>query len=214
MRVRSSTLAVAVTVAAVVSAAACGSGAGTATLSSVSPGGPSGSPAAPSPSRSASAARVARCVTSQLRITLTRTGGAVTGEVGGYLRFANIGAACRLHGWPMVVAVTATGKTVNVAHAVHGTMLGAWQYDPPLPVMALKPGASAYAVVAAGDHSAGSARRCPNVRWLRVTPPGGSGHVTLSAHLAGRGYLPDCTSVSGSAEIEVSAVVPLHDVAH
>jgi Protein of unknown function (DUF4232) len=137
------------------------------------------------------------------------------GEVGGYLRFANNGpTACQIGGWPAVTAVTAAGKTIIAARAWHGMMLGGWRYVPPLPVLRLAPGAAAYAVLAAGDHSARTTRPCPTVRWLRVTPPAGSGHVTLSARLYGHVYLPACISFRGTTEIQFSAVVPLADLPH
>ncbi|MGO9083373.1 MAG: hypothetical protein ACLQDY_30845 [Streptosporangiaceae bacterium] len=100
------------------------------------------------------------------------------------------------------------------SRAVRGTMLGAWQYAPPLPVVRLAPGGAAYAVLAAGDHSAGSSRPCLAARLLRVSPPGSSVRVTLPARLYDHVYLPACTSASGSTEIEVSAIVPLSDLAH
>jgi Domain of unknown function (DUF4232) len=166
-----------------------------------------------SPPAPGTTARAPVCAISQLEIMLTRRGGAVTGEVGGYLRFANTGhVACQLHGWPTVTAVTVTGPAIRAVRALHGTMLGGWQYTSP-PRLRLAPGA-AYAVLAAGDSSAGAAGSCPAVRLLRVAPPARSGHVTLSARLHGRVYLPACNSVSGSTEIEVSAVVPLRDLAH
>jgi hypothetical protein len=146
---------------------------------------------------------------------MIHTGWAATGEVGGYLRFANKGPApCQLRGWPTVVAVTLAGKTVVAARALHGTMFGAWQYAPPLPELRLRPGAAAYAALAAGDHSGASANRCPSARLLRVSPPGGFGYVTLSAWLYGRVYVPVCTSVDGSTEIQVTAVVTLAELAH
>jgi hypothetical protein len=158
---------------------------------------------------------VPSCSVAQLRITLTRRGGAVTGEVGGYLRFVNDGhAACQVHGWPRVTAVTASGQAITAVRARHGTMLGAWQPASPLPVTRLAPGAAAYAVLAAGDQSAGGSTRCPSVRLLRVTPPASSGHVTLPAELYDHVHLPACSSASGATEIEFSAVVPLSDLAH
>jgi hypothetical protein len=178
------------------------SAAGQARSSSVSP---------PAPG---TAARPPVCAISQLKITFTRRGGAVTGEVGGYLRFANAGlAACQLHGWPTVTALTATGRTIRAVRALHGTMLGGLQYTSP-PRVRLAPGGATYAVLAAGDQSAGTSGSCPTVPLLRVAPPDGSGHVTLSARLYGRVYLPACTSASGTTEIELSAVVPLQDLAH
>jgi hypothetical protein len=167
-----------------------------------------------SPPAPGTAARAPVCSISQLSITLTRRGGAVTGEVGGYLRFANAGRlACQLHGWPTVTAVAAAGRAIRAVRALHGTMLGGLQYTLP-PRLRLAPGSAAYAVLAAGDHSVGASGACPTVRLLRVAPPASTGHVTLSARLYGRVYLPACTSVSGSTEIEVSAVVPLRDLAH
>jgi Domain of unknown function (DUF4232) len=181
-------------------------GTGTTGIGTVTPGsGVSPQRARPEPA----------CTTSQLTITLTRKGAAVMGEVGGYLRFANSGrATCQIGGWPAVTAVTAAGRTITAARAWHGMMLGDWQYAPPLPVLRLAPGAAAYAVLAAGDHSARTTRTCPVVRWLWVTPPAGSGHVTLSARLYGRVYLPACTSFRGTTEIQFSAVVPLADLPH
>jgi hypothetical protein len=154
------------------------------------------------------------CTITQLKITLTRRGAAVTGQVGGYLRFVNAGrAACQLHGWPKVTAITSSGQRITAVRALHGTMLGAWQYTSPLPTVRLAPAAAAYAVVAAGDHSADGSTSCPGVRLLRVTSPGSSRHVTLTAQLYDHVYLPACTSASGSTEIEFSAVVPRSDLA-
>ena len=98
---------------------------------------------------------------------LTRKGGAATGEVGGYLRFANAGrVACQLHGWPKVTAVTASGHTIAALRAIHGTMLGGWQYTSPLPIVRLEPGGAAWAVLAAGDHSAGTSPLCRSTTSL------------------------------------------------
>ena len=47
-----------------------------------------------------------------------------------------------------------------------------------------------------------------------MTPPAGSGHVTLSARLYGHVYLPACTSFRGTTEIQLSAVMPLTDLPH
>jgi hypothetical protein len=154
------------------------------------------------------------CAVSQLKITLTRRGAAVTGWVGGYLRFENDGrAACQIHGWLGVTAVTASGRVITAVRAVHGTMLGAWQYTRPLPAIRLARGSAAYAVIAAGDHSAVGSGSCPAVRVLRVSPPARSGRVTLSARLRDHVYLPACTAASGATEVEYSAVVPLSELA-
>jgi Protein of unknown function (DUF4232) len=175
---------------------------------------PAGSTAASAPADS-SAPGLAACATTQLKVGITNTG-ALGGQAGGYLRFTNDGTtACRMHGWPAVVAVTAAGHATTLRHA-QSTMYGAWQAPASLPVLTLKPGDSAYAVVAASDHPAGSAGHCPApyVR-LRVSPPGSSGSVAVSAWLPGAGsYLPSCTSITGSPTGEVSAVTPLASLAH
>lgn len=163
-----------------------------------------------------SASAASDCRTSQLRITLSRTG-AVTGVEGGYLRFTNRGAGkCRISGWPSAVAVEASGKTIRSHHAIHGTMLGAWSYRLPLPSLTLKPGASAYAVIENGDNPVrNSTKPCPTARGLRVAPPGDSRQVMLSAWLRNDlTYLPLCMAYDGSPELEVSAGVPLSSLPH
>jgi hypothetical protein len=171
-----------------------------------------GTPSAPAGS---SAADPAACATAQLKVGITNTG-ALGGQAGGYLRFTNDGTtACRMHGWPVVVALTAAGKAITLRHA-RSTMYGAWQAPASLPVVTLKPGGSAYAVVAASDHPVGSAGHCPApyVR-LRVSPPGGSGSAAVSAWLPGAGsYLPSCLAIDGSPTGEVSAVTPLSSLPH
>jgi len=158
---------------------------------------------------------LAACTTAQIKIVITHTG-ALGGQAGGYLQFTNDGsAACRMSGWPVVVAVTAAGKATTLRHA-QSTTYGAWQAPASLPMVTLQPGDSAYAVVAAADHPAGSAAQCPApyVR-LRVSPPGGSGGVMVSAWLPGaRAYLPACTAIDGSPAGEVSAITPLSSLPH
>jgi Protein of unknown function (DUF4232) len=213
-------LAGAVVVAACgVALVACGSVPAPASAPAAS-GSPSGAsaPSASTPSAPASpsaAGGPASCATSQLRVALTYTG-ALGGQAGGYLRFTNDGsAACQMHGWPVVTAVTAAGKATGLRRA-HSTMYGAWQEPSPLPTVTLPPGGSAYAVVAAADQPAGAATACPApyVR-LRVAPPGGSGDVVVSAWLPGaRSYLPSCAAINGSATGEVSAITPLSALPH
>src|SRR5215831_19243333 len=228
MRNRPSALAAAAAVAALLGVAGCAAGSSASGTSASGTGASgtgasgtgtsgTGTPGTGTPGTGASprGRPEPTCTTSQLTITLTRKDAAVMGEEGGYLRFANSGpAACQIGGWPAVTAVTAAGKTIRAARAWHGTMLGDWRYTPPLPVLRLAPGAAAYAVLAAGDHSASTTRPCPAVRWLRVSPPAGSGHVTLSARLYGHVYLPACTSFRGTTAIQFSAVLPLTDLPH
>jgi hypothetical protein len=215
--------------ACAVTLAACGStpapGSAPAAGSAPATGSPSATASAPAtgstPSPAATATNTpgtsaaSACTASALKVSLTNTG-ALGGQAGGYLRFTNDGAtACRMDGWPAVVAVTAAGKATTLRHA-QSTMYGAWQAPASLPVVMLPPGGSAYAVVAADDQPVGNATGCPApyVR-LRVSPPGSSGSVVVSAWLPGaRSYLPSCTSITGSPTGEVSAITPLSGLAH
>jgi Protein of unknown function (DUF4232) len=164
---------------------------------------------------SASAADVGACVTSQLKISLTNTG-ALAGQAGGYLKFTNnSGTPCRMTGWPAVTGLTASGQATRLRH-LQLSMFGAWHYSAPTPVVALQPGDSAYAIVAADDKPAGNSNRCPApYAHLRVSPPGDSGHVTISAWLPGAGsYLPSCTSANGSPTAGTSTMTTLSSLPH
>ena len=183
---------------------ACGS-----SLGATSPAGTTAPPGSPPP------ASVGTCVTSQLSISLTDTG-ALAGQAGGYLKFTNDGSTpCRMSGWPAVTGLTATGRA-TLLRRMQSTMFGAWHYVAPPPVVTLRPGDSAYAVVAADDKPAGNAASCPApyVR-LRVSPPGDSGQVTISAWLPGaRSYLPACTSADGSPTTGTSTITTLSSLPH
>ena len=155
------------------------------------------------------------CVTSQLKISIIDTG-ALAGQAGGYLKFTNDSRTpCRMSGWPVVIALTAAGRASRLRN-LQSTMFGAWHYTSPPPVITLRPGDSAYAVVAADDQPAGVSTRCPApyVR-LRVSPPGDSGNVTISAWLPGAGsYLPACTSADGSPTAGTSTITTLSSLPH
>jgi Protein of unknown function (DUF4232) len=183
--------------------------------------GSQGSPAAASSATSStspgssSVASIGACATSQLKISIVDTG-ALAGQAGGYLKFTNGShAPCRMSDWPAVTGVTAAGKATRLRN-LQSTMFGAWRYTAPPPVITVQPGASAYAVVAADDHPAGSSTRCPApyVR-LRVSPPGGSGSVTISAWLPGaRSYLPSCSSAKGLPTAGASTITALSHLPH
>ena len=167
------------------------------------------SPASSSPASSGA------CATSQLKISISNTG-ALAGQAGGYLKFTNdSGTLCRMSGWPLVIGVMATGSAARLRR-LQLTMFGAWHYTAPPPVVTLRPGDSAYAVVAADDHPTGANTRCPApyVR-LRVSPPGDSGNVTISAWLAGASsFLPACTSADGSPTAGTSTITTLSSLPH
>jgi hypothetical protein len=192
---------------------ACGSqsspGAASPTATTASPAVSTASPGSPSP------ASLGACVTSQLGISLTDTG-ALAGQAGGYLKFTNeSGTPCRMSGWPAVIGLTANGQATPLRR-LQSTMFGAWHYTPPPPVVTLQPRDSVYAIVAADDKPAGSATSCPApyVR-LRVSPPGDSANVTISAWLPGAGSnLPACTSADGSPTTGSSTITTLSSLPH
>ena len=168
-----------------------------------------GSPSAGSPAASGS------CGASQLKISLTHTG-ALAGQAGGYLEFTNDGSTpCRMSGWPAVTGLTAAGQATTLRH-MQASMFGAWRYSSPAPTVNLQPGESAYAIVAADDKPAGSSTSCPApYTRLRVSPPGGSGSVTISARLPGaNSYLPACAAADGSPTAGTSTVTTLSDLPH
>jgi hypothetical protein len=155
------------------------------------------------------------CGTAQLKISLTHTG-ALAGQAGGYLTFTNDSStSCTMSGWPAVTALTAAGRAVSLRH-LRSSMFGAWQYSSPPPTVTLRPGDSGYAIVAADDKPADSSTSCPApyVR-LRVSPPGGSGSVTISAYLPGAtSYLPSCTAANGASTAGTSTVTTLSHLPH
>ena len=164
---------------------------------------------------SPSAAGTGACITTQLKISLTNTS-ALAGQAGGYLKFTNdSGTPCRMSGWPTVTGLTATGQATRLRH-MQSSMFGAWHYSAPPPVVTLQPGDSAYAIVAADDKPAGGNARCPApYARLRVSPPGNSGHVTISAWLPGAvSYLPSCTSANGSPTAGTSTITTFSNLPH
>jgi hypothetical protein len=118
------------------------------------------------------------CKTSQLAITTTNSG-AAGGMVAVYLRFINRGnQACSLHGWPTVIGVTASGATTTARNDLVGYLPFP---DIPIQTVSLKPGDDAFAALSGGDNS-GSAAACPpSYHTFRVTPPGNTQAVVLSA---------------------------------
>ena len=173
---------------------------------------PGGTDAATSPSPASAGGD---CATSALSISLVNTG-ALAGQAGGYLKFTNdSGTACRMSGWPKVTGLTATGQATPLRH-LQSSMFGAWHYTAPPAVITLKSGDSAYAVVAADNKPAGASTSCPApyVR-LRVSAPGDSGNVTISAWLPGAvSYLPACLSANGSPTAGTSVITTLSNLPH
>ena len=207
---RTATVAVLTAAACGLVVAACGAqGSSGAASSAGTTSDATTAPSSPSP------ASIDACVASQLKVGISNSG-ALAGQAGGYIRFTDDSrTSCRMSGWPVVTGLTAAGTATPLRHA-QSTMFGAWHYAAPSPVVTLHSGDSAYAVVAADDQPAGDSTRCPApyVR-LRVSPPGGSGSVVISAWLPGAGsYLPACPSVDGSPTAETSTITTLSSLPH
>ncbi len=143
---------------------------------------------------------VRTCATSALKTRLVNTGGA-GGTAGGYIGFTNQAhVPCRLTGWPTLVAVSATGASTTAVRT-RSTMFGPRPNMKGVPVVTFRHGERADAVFAVGGNGIGNT--CPPpYRHLRVTPPGNSRSVLLSAWLPGLdAFLPACT------QIEVTMIV-------
>lgn len=143
------------------------------------------------------------CPTSHLSIDLVHTG-AAGGMAGGRIRFTNHSpVTCSLTGWPDLVAVTA-GGTKRRAVQRRTTMFGPHPAASS-PIVTMRHGGSAEAVFTVGDHPR-SGRHCPSpYHRLRITPPGDTTRVTLSAWLPGYGYLPACTPLNVSPVVAPAA---------
>jgi hypothetical protein len=144
--------------------------------------------------------RTSDCATARLSVHVVHWAVGLT-HTGGFIAFTNRSASsCRLRGWPTLAGVTASGKT-SVARRVHSTWYG--PYVKGIPMLTLRHGQTAEAAFSGSDLPTLGARTCsPSFRHLRVTPPGNTRAVWLSAWFPPLGrYLPGC------APLEVSMLV-------
>jgi hypothetical protein len=181
--------------------AACATGQRAATFST----GPASSPdptASASTSRpTGSASAVPTCTTAALAVAIVHTE-AAGGNVGGYLSFTNRGQApCQLVGWPEVVGIR---EGISGSSAIHVQTTTWGPHVNGQPVVTLSPGEHADAAFAAGDNPGPNATACPAAYdSLRVTPPGNTQPVVVSAWLSyANAYLPSCTSISVSMVVK------------
>lgn len=163
---------------------------------------PASNPASPSPATSPASLRT--CPASQLTIKLIY-GGPAAGTIGGVIGFANHGSTrCQLTGWP-TLAAAGPARRENSEHTL-SVFAGPTLTRPP--VVTIKPGALAVAVLAAGDHPGPGTAKCslPFHRLL-VAPPGSTRATTVSAWIPNfDAYLPACTP------IRISPVIPASDL--
>jgi Protein of unknown function (DUF4232) len=144
------------------------------------------------------------CTTAQLNVSVARwfVG---TGHTGGYIAFKNRSRTpCRLSGWPSLAGVTAAGAA-TVAQHVRSSWYG--PYVKGVPVLTLRRGQVAEAAFSGSDIPPNGQPTCsPAFRHLRVTPPGTSRGLLLSAWFPPLGrYLPGCRGLEVSMVVRPSA---------
>jgi hypothetical protein len=112
-----------------------------------------------------------RCQVTQLRISEALPEPAA-GNQGVILRFKNAGSVCVLGGYPGVAGLSSTGQTIVSATRAREGMLGGFDKSGALPVVTLRHGQTASAMI---EYTVGACVRshaCPRIFAFRVTPPG------------------------------------------
>lgn len=160
---------------------------------------------AASGSAGATTSAAPRCADRNLDVSVFRSAVAA-GNVGGYVAFTNRARhACRLSGWPTVVWITAGGRSTK-ARRVWSTMFGPYRVRR-VPVVVLRSGMRADAVFAGSDVPRVGESSCTAYRHLRVTAPGGSRSVLLSAWLRYLdAFMPSCAGISVTMIVPASAL--------
>ena len=157
----------------------------------------------------------APCTPGQLQISVVDSSAGL-GTVGAWLRFLNTSSTtCTLHGWPTLIAVTASGAETTARDTQGGVGGGMWFPGVTgVPTVTLEPGEDAFAAYGGGDNPFG-ASTCPApYHVLRVAPPGSSISVSLPAYNAAYAQdQPACVGIEVSQIVPASAVtvlLPLH----
>jgi len=145
---------------------------------------------------SPSTAGAPRCQPGQLETTMIY-GGAAAGTVGAVIGFTNVGSApCHLAGWPGLMAISPAGRARprRTLSVFAGPMLTR------PPVVMIRPGRRAVAVLAGGDQPGPGMTKCPPAyRRLRVAPPGSAHATVISAYIPYLGAnLPACSTLQAS----------------
>lgn len=166
----------------------------TPTLTATSPPTPTPTPSAPASSAAAPAA--APCRTSELTISLG-PGGVAAGAWAALLEFTNAAnAPCTMTGWPGVAGITSSGTAspaTNRSDAMDGLNATG------TPHVTLQPGGKAGIDISGTDNPAGGGSCPPPYRQLRVSAPGDSTSVTVSAVTSALSTgLPSCSPLAAS----------------
>lgn len=131
------------------------------------------------------------CATSGLDISIGQGNGAA-GHIATPIVFRNTANfTCTLVGYPGVAALDANGNQLaQASRTPRGMMDGLPPGNDTPPLVTLKTGASATAIVETSDVPQGSATSCPTYAGLLVTPPGETHPVQLKGL-----QLIDCSGV-------------------
>ena len=129
------------------------------------------------------------------------------GYVSVVLRFTNSGPACRLAGWPQVVALNAETRATVSRHVLDTPALVNGQVAGPTPLV-LDTGESAYLVVDGTD--VGRARTCPApYRRFEVRLPGIATAFDLPARVPHTwDYFPACVPLGASPVLPAADIIP------
>ena len=164
---------------------------------------PSTSTTAPPPTTTttttSTTAGLARCTSAQLSISLGQTGAGL-GHEGGTILFTNTGTtACSLSGYPGVAALSSAGAQVQQAQRTPNGYLGGMETGSTTPPLVdLRPGAVASALVEGTDVPEGTATSCPTYPALLVTPPTSTHSTRIALSLPGCSPLQVHPVVSGA----------------
>jgi hypothetical protein len=142
------------------------------------------------------------CQTPQLQIRRGYSSAGL-GSTGAYVEFINrSGTPCEMHGWPTLVAQTPGHGSSRAQHLPGSTFTDVTIRG--VPTVTLAPDQRADAVFSASDGDTANNKPCGHsYRTLRITPPGNTHSVTISAWIPYLGrYLPRC------APIRLSPVLP------
>jgi hypothetical protein len=145
------------------------------------------------------------CQAGQLQVS-SLGGGAGAGNVDQVFGFVNTGrTACSLTGYPKVAALDAGGQQVAVAEQQLAGIGGIKTGASTPPVVTLKPGQTASAILSGTDIPMGSAMVCPSgYPAFLVTPPNVAQGVKVNAvDGPGPGLFPGC-----STRIRINPIVP------
>lgn len=172
---------------------------------------PGNSPRRPD-TASPSTADTPACQGSYLKIRMIY-GGPAAGTTGAVIGFTNDGSTpCHMAGWPAVITISPARRAT--ASRTLSVFAGPMLTSPP--VVMIRPGARAVAILAGHDEPGPGVTKCPPAyRRLHVTPPGSAWATVISAWIPHfDAYLPACSPLQVSPLIPAAALpfLRLHHV--